>query len=1141
MSKKIIETTNASQTEFQLVDKYKTIDNQKIRDCIQGSFGNDQLSYERVKPELGVITKANRSIIITDKPFDDNWFSHSTVDYWFMTVSNWDEKYAPPPMNKYILHGIIQFLAISAANLNESQIKRKSFFGHTSSEVDCLFGFRSNKNDIKITIQSGEICDNCKQKLLDTVMTIGQFNAINTLLRLMAGSEMAQVNKIFISATFADLAEERIAVRQLISELGHIPVEFLSKGYHPEQVVSIIDNCDCFVIIIGDKYGTIRKNDSISYVEWEYDYAHSKGKPILAFMKNLGVENVRKCGSKLIAFREKILKTQVCQLWETSAELIDLIGKTINNKNFIKHKDDRTLTDIKADTKKLIIKGFVDSAITAGETTHFSQAKLKNISDMYMRVQEFYGSINEVYEVRFKGKYSREPIYKASEPITIPPKEIAPELIRHDLVMALFKNSPNGVKFSLSDISTFIKQNNIREMFLDTGEYILCIGKPYGFNLVSENESERIIKDLFAIFDEVSEVIKSELDIVIENNEQRKYDDILYHSNKMVWIIAEQNSVISIDFCRIKKSDLFINGTSISTESNEINIFEHCTSVEQLCREAILLLSVKTKTGYNQINLIGEVISVDDELLDLFVCADAISEGIFKHSSVAVTPKGLISQSFYSGKTMNISDVRLYPNYISELLQIEELPEIRSELVVPIVSNGKVCGVFNSKSYSVGYYVNEIENEIQNICNNIAQKLNALGYDISTSIEPLPYISIEPLDEICKIQIEKEINNFNRPQTVLLAWLCTMRILPFLTRSNFFDSQEYLLKNIYSIFKVMDTAYLGDVGATRALAYLSRAINESVNGRPFIDYINAANIYVENNDNISNHSTTPINVIFNNSDVAATDAVISVITASRCCGYDFYGIIMSDIKRIRNENELICDSYIYNDIWNSFKESLVAVDCGYWWSIYSNIFTSAFDVDKEELNRRLSVPSFFQKQGARVVAEYLNETVPLIKNETESLIESKTANKVKNIKLCFGVFAKLLMLCSQKRSKVGIVNVLIKSIDSDCEYSQSTANKIIRCLVNLPASSKNNRLGNGLSLEFKPDVTDVSRYFSENIIHIIDYNKRELFVLALLKIIMDDESILHNDIIEIVSNSTKRELKVQNEFVLSDFLAGVFL
>lgn len=234
----VIKIMNAHQSEFRLIDKSGSFENQKICECIGRAANNEnQINYEKSRIELNALDFTGKYIIITDKQFDDNWFAHSNTDYWFMSVSDWDKLYAPPHMDKYIQRGIIKFFADCAANLSNSQI-RNMCRAHIEATEDCIFDFCKHKTDIKISMRNGRICPACKQKLIEFEVSDEQFQAIDILLKIMTGK--ANFEKVFIVHGHGEYKD---AVARFIKDIGLEPI-ILSE--QPNKGRTIIEKFETY-------------------------------------------------------------------------------------------------------------------------------------------------------------------------------------------------------------------------------------------------------------------------------------------------------------------------------------------------------------------------------------------------------------------------------------------------------------------------------------------------------------------------------------------------------------------------------------------------------------------------------------------------------------------------------------------------------------------------------------------------------------------------------------------------------------------------------------------------------------------------------------------------------------------------------
>lgn len=135
--------------------------------------------------------------------------------------------------------------------------------------------------------------------------------------------------QVFVSSTYDDLKNERSQVIKAILEMGHIPVGMEMFSAADEEQWKIIsrqiDETDYYVVIVGNRYGSV--TGGVSYTEKEYDYAISKGIPALGFMVDTSVEALAKHVDKeekkiaaLAKFKAKV-KQRPVGFWKTADDL----------------------------------------------------------------------------------------------------------------------------------------------------------------------------------------------------------------------------------------------------------------------------------------------------------------------------------------------------------------------------------------------------------------------------------------------------------------------------------------------------------------------------------------------------------------------------------------------------------------------------------------------------------------------------------------------------------------------------------------------------------------------------------------------------------------------------------------------------
>lgn len=146
--------------------------------------------------------------------------------------------------------------------------------------------------------------------------------------------------QVFISSTYSDLVEERKKVLDVLLMADCIPAgmeAFVATDLEQFEVIKrVIDLCDYYVLIIGQRYGSINPQTGISYTEMEYDYAIKKNIPVLVFaidesvkLEDSKTENDEEKRSKLYGFRSKALNNRLCSIWKNTDELVGQIAVSI--------------------------------------------------------------------------------------------------------------------------------------------------------------------------------------------------------------------------------------------------------------------------------------------------------------------------------------------------------------------------------------------------------------------------------------------------------------------------------------------------------------------------------------------------------------------------------------------------------------------------------------------------------------------------------------------------------------------------------------------------------------------------------------------------------------------------------------------
>ena len=142
--------------------------------------------------------------------------------------------------------------------------------------------------------------------------------------------------RIFISATYTNLKQERFELMKSVLRQGDIPFGMELFPSSSNSVCDIIEKqvkeCDIYALMIRNRYGSAKPETEISYTEWEYNLAVEAKKPIVVFITKKGepLEDSYNL-EKFSSFCKKVESKHTITYFEDSIELVRNFGIAIQN------------------------------------------------------------------------------------------------------------------------------------------------------------------------------------------------------------------------------------------------------------------------------------------------------------------------------------------------------------------------------------------------------------------------------------------------------------------------------------------------------------------------------------------------------------------------------------------------------------------------------------------------------------------------------------------------------------------------------------------------------------------------------------------------------------------------------------------
>jgi len=215
-----------------------------------------------------------------------------------------------------------------------------------------------------------------------------------------------------------------------------------------------------------------------------------------------------------------------------------------------------------------------------------------------------------------------------------------------------------------------------------------------------------------------------------------------------------------------------------------------------------------------------------------------------------------------------------------------------------------------------------------------------------------------------KVIVGKRIKGFSLLQLCKFSWLCGVQTLPFLflEKEIKYWSEKNIQNNLYAILYALDISALifyNNIAGETAKADADDAKTAAETAKATDAAVYAAYAAVN-----------AVNAAY--AAYAAADVMIN-LNKNKEKTYDFKSMLIRNIDYIKNNKEFEIDfeSIIYGRIWDNFINGLYEIGCGYWADLYTQIFTTGFNINIEELIKRVNVPESIRALGASDVAVYL--------------------------------------------------------------------------------------------------------------------------------------------------------------------------
>jgi len=226
------------------------------------------------------------SEIVTECPFSDRWFSHTSAFGTIITTSDWEENHAPPSLKIYIQTELATHVVAKLADLTDELMWKQAHL----ETMGCLFDMcGEDKRHIKFKMLCGCICGRCRASLLEFGVTPIHLDSLDVMLdsvRLNAIGRQKFIDpqQVFIAMRFTENDENGNSYRYgvLPAVEADLRLKAIRADASPgtESLVAKV-----FRMIDESKYSLILVGEENLNVYFEYGYALGRTKPVIVVVR----------------------------------------------------------------------------------------------------------------------------------------------------------------------------------------------------------------------------------------------------------------------------------------------------------------------------------------------------------------------------------------------------------------------------------------------------------------------------------------------------------------------------------------------------------------------------------------------------------------------------------------------------------------------------------------------------------------------------------------------------------------------------------------------------------------------------------------------------------------------------------------
>ena len=146
------------------------------------------LADKRFRPEIQAKDPRSPLSVVTSIPLYGGNFAFEYRDRSVISVHDWEDSFAPPPVKVYLVYQLAYIATIVAGDLSEGQVEKIQH-----QPKGCLFDESAGADEFRVSLVGAHLCAACEGKLSEMMLADEALEAINQILGYVRAATIRRV------------------------------------------------------------------------------------------------------------------------------------------------------------------------------------------------------------------------------------------------------------------------------------------------------------------------------------------------------------------------------------------------------------------------------------------------------------------------------------------------------------------------------------------------------------------------------------------------------------------------------------------------------------------------------------------------------------------------------------------------------------------------------------------------------------------------------------------------------------------------------------------------------------------------------------------------------------------------------------